>query len=188
MIENMKNIFNIKSTLSVLVLTMGLLAACRDDSIIVYDPIKQGTLGFYAHMIDAPPASIKVSQATTATYTFTPEIVGATTDEITSFEISAELTEADGTNVKPSKSVASISTFPVDGTSKRPRGTIVVTAAQLNSAVGLTAANYTAGRIVYFHTKLVMKTRGFVDESNVNPNLSGPAYKAPFFHQVTIKP
>lgn len=184
----MKNTINIKTTLSVIVLTMGLLAACRDESVLVYDPAGTGVLGFYAHMIASPGGTVLVANALTQTYVFTPEIVGAKGSEVTSFEIFAELTEADGTGVKAKKLVATITTFPDDATSKRPRGTITVTAAQLNTAVGMGAPDYIADRIIIYHTKLNMVSRGFVDETNVNPNLSGVAYKAPFFHEVTIKP
>ena len=83
MIEIMKNKINIKAAFAVLVLGMGLLAACRDESIIVYDPINQGVLGYYAHMIVTPPETVTAAAQASATYTYTPEIGGATADEIT---------------------------------------------------------------------------------------------------------
>lgn len=188
----MKNIINIKSTMAVMILGLGLLSACRDESILVYDPPTQGVLGYYAHMIDEPVSSISIASATngptTASYKFTPEIVGGTESEVASFDISVELVDDIGGVVKARQSVGSVTAFPVDATSKRPRGTITITAAQVNTALGITAVNYINKYNLVFHEKLVMKTRGTIDESNVNPNLSGPAYKAPFFHYVLIKP
>jgi hypothetical protein len=195
MTDKMKNKLNIKSLLALLVLGTGLLAACRDESIIVYDPIKQGVLGYYAHMIEAPdlapaPGTVSAAAQAGATYKFTPEVVGATADEITSYEVFVELDNADGTVAKAKVPVpaGTITSFPVDATSKRPRGTVTVTAAQLNTALGITGADYIPGRFFYFHTKLNMKTRGSVDETNVNLNLAGAGYNSPFFHIVTIKP
>jgi hypothetical protein len=186
----MKNKLNIKSVLALLVLGTGLLAACRDESVIIYDPINQGVLGYYAHMIATPPETVSAAAQASATYTFTPEIVGATADEITSYEVFVELDNEDGTVAKPKVALpaGTITSFAVDATSKRPRGTVTVTAAQLNTALGITAVDYVNKRFFYFHTKLNMKTRGFVDETNVNLNLAGAGYDSPFFHIVTIKP
>jgi hypothetical protein len=192
--ENMKNIINIKSMVAVMILALGLLSACRDESILVYDPPTQGTLGFYPHMIDEPVTSISIASATngptTATYKFTPEIVGGAQSEVASFEISVELVDDLGVTVvgKDKKLVGTVTDFPVDATSKRPRGTITITAAQVNTALSLTPASYIAKYNLVFHEKLNMKTRGSVDENNINPNLAGPAYKAPMFHYVLIKP
>ena len=174
-----------------MILGLGLLSACRDESILVYDPPTQGVLGFYAYMVDEPVTSITVAQGTTtATYKFTPEIVGGTESEVDKFEILAEMVDATGVTVpgKDRKLVGSVTAFPVDATSKKPRGTITITAAQLNTAVGLTAPDYIAGRSIIFHEKLTMKTRGFIDETNVNLNLTTVAYKSPFYHAVLIKP
>ncbi len=182
---------NMKSILAVMIMSLGLLSACRDESILVYDPPTQGVLGFYAHMIDEPVTSITVAQGTTtATYKFTPEIVGGKESEVDKFEIFVELVDNTGVAIpgKERKLAGTVSSFPVDATSKRPRGTITITAAQVNTALTLIAADYVAGRSLVFHEKLTMKTRGFVDETNVNPNLTGPAYKAPFFHIVAINP
>lgn len=190
--ENMKKIINIKSTLAVMILGLGLLSACRDESILVYDPPTQGVLGYYAHMIDEPVSSISIAAGgpTNATYKFTPEVVGGTQSEVASFDILVELVDDVGVTVpgKERKLVGQVVDFPVDATSKRPRGTITITAAQVNTALGLVVGNYIDKYNLVFHEKLVMKTRGTIDETNVNPNLSGPAYKAPFFHYVLIKP
>lgn len=188
----MKNILNIKAALAVMILGLGLLSACRDESVLVYDPPTQGVLGYYAHMIDEPVTEISIASATngptTATYKFTPEIVGATASEVTSFEISVEYVNDVGVTVKASQVVGTVTDFPVDGTSKRPRGTITITAAQVNTALGLISTDYINKYNLVFHERLIMKTRGTLDEHNVNPNLTGPAYKAPFFHYVAVKP
>lgn len=186
----MKNIINIKTILSALVLSMGLLGACRDESVLVYDPAVQGVLGFYAYMVDAPPASVTVAEATsTATYKFTPQVVGAQESEVQSFDISVELANSDGTTFIATVALGSITSFPTGTYGNkvpRPEGTITFTAAQVNTALGNPA--YVAKQIIVFHEKLTVKNRGFIDESNVNLNLSTVAYKSPFIHQVTVKP
>lgn len=187
----MKTSKYIRTTLSVaLAATMLLLASCRDENLIIYDPVKQGVQGAYARMVDQPPATVTVAGFAAQNYVFTAEIVGVGTDpsQVKSFDITVQLDDPNSVNLKPAKALGSITSYTLFTDTQRPRGTGTFTGAQITTLLGLVAGDIVKGNILTFYTSLTLTNGKVYDLNNVDPNLAASsAFNAPFFHQTTIK-
>ena len=187
----MKTSKYIRTTLTVALAAMTLLlGSCRDESLIIYDPVKQGVEGAYARMVDSPPATVSTGAFATTNFVFTAEIVGVGTDpsKVKSFDITVQLDDPNSVNLKPAKALGSITSFTLFSDTQRPRGTATFTGAQITTLLGLTAGDIVKGNILTFYTSLTLTDGKKYDINNVDPNLAASsAFNAPFFHQTTFK-
>ena len=187
----MKTSKYIRTTLTVALAAMTLLlGSCCDESLIIYDPVKQGVEGAYARMVDSPPATVSTGAFATTNFVFTAEIVGVGTDpsKVKSFDITVQLDDPNSVNLIPAKALGSITSYTLFADTQRPRGTTTFTGAQITTLLGLTAGDIVKGNMLTFYTTLTLTDGRTYNLNNVDPNLAASdAFYAPFFHQTVFK-
>jgi len=163
-----------------LVVVLGLLASCKDESKWVYDTTKLPT-GAYARMLASPPATDTIPSFDATDFPFQAEISGVkTADQVTSLAIQVRyLNGADGTVIKNYASLGTITSWAiVPSTTDLPRGSVSFKGADIRTALGLQPSDLTRKNLVQFATTLTLKDGRVFDATNYDPNLNNSFYAA----------
>jgi len=110
----------------------------------------------------------------------------------TSYDLAVEFrdrTAANGNNTKALKALKSIpsTAYTPDATSGYPRTSFSVTAAEIMTALGVTAAEVSKGDSFEITATMVMKDGKKFTSVNTDVNITGgAAYNSPFFYRINV--
>lgn len=184
----MKTKYLSELTLSIFLLVI--IASCRDESKIVYDPSKIPS-GAYARMLALPPANASISQATfdATNFPFQAEVVGVGTNAtaIQSLTVSVRYLNDSSVVVKPLVLLGSITGFAVNTQTQLPNGSGSFTGAAIRTALGLAPTDLKVGYQFDFTTQLVLTDGRKFDATNFDPNMTNSFYKAAYEYLTVLK-
>jgi len=163
-----------------LVIALGLLASCKDESLWVYDTTKLPT-GAYARMLATPPATDTIPSFGATDFPFQAEISGVkSADQVTSLDIQVRyLNGSDGSVIKDYVSLGSITSWAiVANTTDLPRGVVSFKGADILTALGLQPSNLASKNLIEFATTLKLKDGRTFSVANYDPNLNNSFYAA----------
>ena len=168
---------------------LGIIASCRDESKIIYDPTKIPS-GAYARMLAVPPDTVKLAQAIfdATVFPFHVEVVGVGTNvsAIQSLTVNVRYLNDTLAVVKPVVSLGGVTGFTVNSQTQLPNATGSFTGAAIRQALGLAPTDLKAGYQLDFTTQLVLTDGRKFDATNFDPNMTNPFYLAAYEYLTVI--